>query len=154
MGLGGGCGDGGASPSIRSSHSTPSEAQVFSSSSQVPPLGLSFPFCHSAVGKAASRLSPQSPKMCFEIFQQNALSPGIGWEAGAAAGDHGPGALSAFPWALSSDAADSGLQIPGKATAAGNGQPGPGQSDPRPLGLSCSSSAEVEGNLSISCARI
>lgn len=50
------------------------------------PLYLSFPLCHSAVRKGASRFLPQSPKICFEIFQQNALSLGIGWEAGTASG--------------------------------------------------------------------
>lgn len=58
--------------------SAPLGAWTFSSFSQVLPLSLSFPVCCSAVGKGASRLLFQLPKVCFEIFQQNALSSGIG----------------------------------------------------------------------------
>lgn len=108
---------------------------MFSSSSQGLPPGLSFPLCPSAVGKGASRLPPQSPKIfvCFEIFQQNALSPAIGWEAGAAAVEHGARAPSTVQRTLSSDAAEPGFHIWEKQPAVGNGQPGPGQLDPRPL---------------------
>ena len=86
---------------------------MFSSSSQVLPLGLSFPHCYSAVRKRCQQ-APVPPVTQGVLWNLLAKCIGIGWEAHAA--DRGARAPSTFLWALSSDAAESSFADGGKGS--------------------------------------